>query len=1377
MQTDRKTEEKIFKAVIQLTTAAEREAYVRQACGDDRELLAGVRTLLKYHDANSFLDAPIFEPDMTLEDSPIAEGPGAVIGRYKLLEKIGEGGMAVVYMAGQEEPIRRKVALKIIKLGMDTRSVIARFEAERQALAMMDHPNMAKVFDAGATETGRPYFVMELVTGVSITEYCDKNNLSTKERLSLFIQVCNAVQHAHQKGIIHRDIKPTNVMVTQREGVPVPKVIDFGIAKATNQRLTEKTLFTRYAHIIGTPAYMSPEQADLSDIDIDTRSDIYSLGVLLYELLTGTTPFSEQELRKAGFIEIQRVIREQEPPKPSTKLSTLGDTLADVAKYRASTPDVLTKAIRGDLDWIVMKSLEKNRKGRYDTASAFAQDVQRHLAHEPVLARAPKAMYRFKKFLRRHRYQSAAAVAIAVLVAAVIVVSSKWNRDRLQLAEAESIAHSGILDRARASLSGRDFAAALKDVERILDSKHVGPEARLLYAGILVEDRRYDDAVAELENLVNEGPEIAGAAHSLWARALWESQSLDAEKLKEVDEHRQKAERLLPETAESNFLRALTTPSIKEKLGFLDDALDELDPSHYESLRLRAYINYASKEYEAVESDARVMVALRPQHSAGYKLRGLAFRGLERHNEAIRCLSKAIELTDAGDQECIDLYGHRRRTYLLMGQYDNALRDAHRCVELDENSWMHHFHLFCMLTASGRHDQAEAIYRQTLASNREQFCQHCTAYVFDTLDIGQPLNLPQNAAKSPVFLAMVEASEVYHRLSSKAHRLIDNGFAAHWSANGDKLLYSCGTFGMSAIATCDLKSGKTELLTAPGLDPVGSPDGQYIVFSKTRSTLALEELSASDLEREIAAPAIEERSEIWVMKADGTGSRRLARGRFPYWSEDPQRIYFTSADDLSLYSVSIHDPTAQPTLEIGRLGCYASPSPDGRYVALIRGPEVHVVDRASDDIIRRWRCPPGAWVLLEIAMWTLDSKRVSITGVGEHMLGLWVYDVTTSEARRLLEGPVLWSDWSSHGRLAFGMVDPILDIWVASVKDLGVGTPVDQYCEDMIEFYERRVSVDPNEPAYRGQLERFRSYHSVEARESDTSLHPTSPWSNPTSYGAPERVWEQISARSNGDFCISPDGLELYFGFADPKAPEGHDIYDIWVAKRNSVNEPWTEPRPLGPNINSEAADGAPWLSSDGLSLYFGSRRPGSYGRMDLWVAKRLTLTSPWSEPENLGQTVNTPQDEYHPSLTKDGLTMYFSGFWFPREGSVGQSDIWVTRRKSLSDAWEAPKNLGPAVNSGYLDRDPFIAPDGSFLLFCSRRPTGYCDDIWIAERTSTSGSFSKAVPLSYPVNGFSDDACPFLSPDASILYFLSCRDDGVYRIWQVPILQPMDKR
>src|ERR1017187_771066 len=346
--------------------------------------------------------------------------PGDRIGRYKLLEEIGEGGCGVVYVAEQEQPVRRRVALKAIKLGMDTRQVIARFEAERQALALMDHSNIAKVLDAGATETGRPYFVMELVRGIKITDYCDKNNLSTEERLKLFIQVCSAIQHAHQKGIIHRDIKPSNILVTLHDGVPVPKVIDFGIAKATSdQRLTDKTVYTAFKQFIGTPAYMSPEQAEMSGLDVDTRSDIYALGVLLYELLTGKTPFDAQRLVAAGLDEIRRIIREEDPPRPSNRLSTLvAAEQTIVAKRRHVEPPKLLGLIRGDLDWIVMKCLEKDRTRRYETANGLAMDIQRHLNCQPVVARPPSRLYRFQKMARRHKLVFAAVGAvIAALLA------------------------------------------------------------------------------------------------------------------------------------------------------------------------------------------------------------------------------------------------------------------------------------------------------------------------------------------------------------------------------------------------------------------------------------------------------------------------------------------------------------------------------------------------------------------------------------------------------------------------------------------------------------------------------------------------------------------------------------------------------------------------------------------------------------------------------------------------------------------------------------------------------------------------------------------------------------------------------------------------
>jgi eukaryotic-like serine/threonine-protein kinase len=423
-------EREIFLDALEIVGPGERQSFLERACAGEPGLGERIRALLEAHEeAGSFLpdaDLPSGEPRLDGSEgaAPRVEGPGALVGRYKLVEKIGEGGFGVVYMAEQREPVKRRVALKIIKLGMDTKEVVARFEAERQALAMMEHPNIARVLDAGTTDQGRPYFVMEFVRGVPITQFCDESNLSTAERLRLFGQVCQAIQHAHQKGIVHRDIKPSNVLITLHDDHAVPKVIDFGIAKAIGHELTDKTIFTRFHEFLGTPAYMSPEQTQPGGLDIDTRSDIYSLGVLLYELLTGHTPFNASELLSAGYDEIHRRIREDEPLKPSTRLNTLAaEDRLRIARHRRSDPHQLRRALKGDLDWIVMKAMEKDRARRYESASAFAHDLEHYLDDEPVTAVAPSLGYRVHKFARRHRTALGVASALTVVLVIAALVS------------------------------------------------------------------------------------------------------------------------------------------------------------------------------------------------------------------------------------------------------------------------------------------------------------------------------------------------------------------------------------------------------------------------------------------------------------------------------------------------------------------------------------------------------------------------------------------------------------------------------------------------------------------------------------------------------------------------------------------------------------------------------------------------------------------------------------------------------------------------------------------------------------------------------------------------------------------------------------------
>jgi serine/threonine protein kinase len=506
MPGDPKRDIEVFTEAIQLPHE-ERVAFLDRVGAEDKDLRSRIEILLRSNErAGDFLENPPTGAINEVRAKVTAgEKPGDRVDRYKLLEQIGEGGCGIVFMAEQKEPVRRRVALKIIKPGMDTKSVIARFEAERQALALMDHPNIAKIFDAGATESGRPYFVMELVRGTKITEYCDQNSLATQERLRLFAQGCQAVQHAHQKGVIHRDIKPSNILVTRNEqGDALPVVIDFGIAKATtNQQLTDKTLFTAFELLIGTPAYMSPEQAALTSVDVDTRTDVYSLGVLLYELLTGSTPFNTGELLKSGLDEIRRVIREQEPVRPSTRLSKLSEAdLTTVAQCRHSEPPALIRTVHGDLDWIVMKAMEKDRTRRYPTAYGLALDIQRFLANEAVAARPPSKIYKLRKAAQRNKLLfTAAGVSALFLIVSLIVVSLALANERQARQKAVD-----------ASAKSQQVTTFLKDMLNGAGPRAAQGQDTTMLRGIL------DQTAARIEKELTSQPEVQAETTGLIGR-------------------------------------------------------------------------------------------------------------------------------------------------------------------------------------------------------------------------------------------------------------------------------------------------------------------------------------------------------------------------------------------------------------------------------------------------------------------------------------------------------------------------------------------------------------------------------------------------------------------------------------------------------------------------------------------------------------------------------------------------------------------------------------------------------------------------------------------------------------------------------------------
>lgn len=1059
-----------FLNALDKGTRDEREAYLDTACADDSDLREQVDRLLDAHEsARGFLDPEIFASDTPVPPESV-DFSGSVVGRYHLLEKIGEGGMAVVYRAEQEQPIRRQVAIKVIKLGMDTKEVIARFEAERQVLALMEHPNIAKVLDAGATEAGKPYFVMELVQGVSITDYCDENRLSTGDRLKLFVPVCDAVHHAHQKGIIHRDLKPSNILVAQRDGKPVPMIIDFGIAKAVTQRLSGKTRLTLHTQLVGTPEYMSPEQADTGDSDIDTRTDIYSLGVVLYELLAGTPPFDTATLRHAAIGEIQRIIREEEPLRPSTRIGAMGDAAKEIAARRSTHVADLAKRLTRELEWIPLMALRKDRARRYRSASEFGDDIHNYLNERPLVAGPESVIYRFRKTVRKHRISAMAITAAAVALIAGFAISTLLYvnmRQALDVASKLKIQAEvdRILDTAQKLRVKGQCRAALEEIGAQPEETQSLYPIRLMKAQLQVDLGQFDPAEDELLQLTqtHSEPQIAGVAHSLLARIFLTINPARANK------HRQQAESILPQTAEDFYLRGMFAASAKDALKWLSKAVEK-DIAHYSARKARAFACYKLKAYRDMERDANVLVELRSRDYMGYALRGIARRETGQYALALEDHAKAIDLCNDKD-ELIRLYEQRQVTHIRRGEYRQALEDAEQ-VEVLKNDGPE-FPLLDALMPLGDYERIEAEHKEVSALHPRvaRFAKvSAESYVFDLQERGQSLVLPADIAAESPFYLMEQAANLYEWLKTRATPLPISGgsWLGDWSPDGRYIAYRhFSAYGWlpdtlegikpnrvtSSIEILDLLSGETRLIARFGNGPMWSPDDQHIVFVDYSN---------------------KEGPELWLISSAGGEPQKLAQGARPQWSGDSRCVFFRGYDGR-VWSIDIVSREASPVPGLkGYSGTYLQSfrlSPDERMIADQNLGEILVRTFPEGEELVRWKMPWPLQIWAGQLRWHPGGKTLVFNSSAQYnQMGMCLFDVEQGETRHVINVTRPWcrTIWSPDGSQLIIQPYSQDQVWIMSIdpaqsleEALSPALSTAAFVSRRLEKWDQRIVADP----------------------------------------------------------------------------------------------------------------------------------------------------------------------------------------------------------------------------------------------------------------------------------------------------------------------------